>query len=49
MVELYREQGLFQGAQAALGRYIDDHSSVTKKVLAQQIGLRVSGPVRYRT
>jgi hypothetical protein len=46
--ELYRERGLFQEAQDALGRYIDDHSSVTAKVLAEQIGKRVSAPVRYR-
>jgi hypothetical protein len=47
VVELYREQGLFQGAQAALGRYIDDHAPVTKKVIAEQIGKRVSAPIRY--
>jgi len=48
MTELYREQGLFQEAQDASGRYIDDHSSVTKKVLAEQIAKRVTAPMRYR-
>jgi hypothetical protein len=48
MAELYREQGLFQEAQDALGRYINYHSSVTAKVLAEQIGKRVSAPIRYR-
>jgi len=48
VAELYREQGLFQEAQDALGRYIDDHSSVTKNVLAEQITERVSAPIRYR-
>jgi hypothetical protein len=48
VAELYREQGLFQEAQDALGRYIDDHSSVTAKVLAEQIAERMSAPIRYR-
>jgi hypothetical protein len=48
VAELYREQGLFHEAQDALGRYIDDHSSVTAKVLAEQIAKRVSAPIRYR-
>jgi len=48
VAELRREQGLFQDAQDALGRYIDDHSSVTAKVLAEQIAKRVSAPIRYR-
>ena len=47
--ELYREQGSFLEAQDALGRNNDDHSSVTKGVLAEQITERVSAPVRYRT
>lgn len=46
--ELYREQGLFQEAQDASGRYIDAHASATKKVLAEQITKRVSAPIRYR-
>ena len=48
MVELYREQGSFQKAEDALGRYTEDHFSVTKEVLAEQITERVSAPVRYR-
>ena len=48
VAELYREQGLFQKAQDALGRYTDDHLSVTKGVLAEQVAERVSAPVRYR-
>ena len=48
VAELYREQGSFQEAEDALGRYIDDHSSVTKGVLAEQIAERVSAPIRYR-
>ena len=46
--ELYREQGLFQEAEDALGRNTDDHSTVTAKVLAEQIAKRVSAPIRYR-
>lgn len=49
VAELYREQGLFQEAQDALRRYIDDRSSVTAKVLAKQIARLVSAPIRYRT
>jgi len=49
VAELYREQGLFLEAQDALGRYTDNHLSVTKGVLAEQIAKRVSAPVRYRT
>lgn len=48
VAELYREQGLFQEAQDALGRYTEDHLSVTKGVLAEQIAGRVSAPMRYR-
>ena len=48
VVELYREQGLFQEAQDALGRYTEDHLYVTKGVLAEQIAKRVSAPIRYR-
>jgi len=48
VAELYREQGLFQEAQDALSRYVDDHSSVTAKVLAEQIAKRASAPIRYR-
>ena len=48
VAELYREQGLFQEAEDALGRNTDDHSSVTAKVLAEQITERVSAPIRYR-
>ena len=48
VAELYREQRLFQEAQDALGRNTDDHSSVTAKVLAEQITERVSAPIRYR-
>lgn len=48
VAELYREQELFQEAQDALGRYIDDHSSLTKGFLAEQITKRVSAPIRYR-
>lgn len=48
VAELYREQGLFQEAQDALGRNTDDHSSVTKGVLAEQIAKRVSAQMRYR-
>jgi hypothetical protein len=47
--ELYREQGLFHEAQDALRRHFDEHSSVTKNVLAEQITERVFAPVRYRT
>ena len=48
VAELYREQGSFQEAQDALGWNTDDHSSVTAKVLAEQITERVSAPIRYR-
>ena len=48
VAELHREQGSFQEAQDALGRNTDDHSSVTAKVLAEQITERVSAPIRYR-
>jgi len=37
--------GLFQEAQDALSRYGDHHSSVTAKVLAEQITKRVSDTV----
>ena len=48
VAELYREQGSFQEAKDALGRFIDDQASVTKKVISEQIAGRVSAPVRYR-
>ena len=48
VVELHREQGSFQEAEDAFGRNTDDHSTVTAKVLAEQIAKRVSAPIRYR-
>ena len=48
VAELFREQGLFQEAKDALGRYNDCHPSATKGVLAEKIAMRVSAPVRYR-
>jgi hypothetical protein len=48
VAEPYREQGSFQKAQDALGRYNDYRSSATKEVLAEQITERVSAPIRYR-
>jgi hypothetical protein len=48
VAELYREQGSFQEARDSLSRYNDDHTSVTAKVLAEQIWLRSGAPIRYR-
>ena len=48
VAELCREQGQFEEAKYALGRHIDDHTFVKKKLLAEQIDERVQAPIRYR-
>jgi len=48
VAELYREQGRFEEAEAALAAVDADEAGVTGKLIAELIGERIAAPVRYR-
>lgn len=48
VAELYREQGLFDEAEDALGRCPEDQQRVTKGVISGLVDDRSVGPKRFR-
>ena len=47
LAELWREQGRFEDAEAALKAECADEADVTRKLIAALIAERLAAPVRY--